>query len=270
MEVHHHSHHPKKWKEYITEFLMLFLAVTLGFLAENLREVYVEKERSHELILQLQSDIKNNIKLIDSVVLRDKSMLKEFDTAVVYLMANKQISLDSLYQNLPPSVFRFLSKNDTYDQMKNSASLRYIKDSVLLDKILQYASDCESAEARSSSMETEFVLGEYSKELYKWMPQSVAMEKIINDRSGNNTVVNRENTSQLLVDSSQVVFLKSAQKPKQIIYCSEALSEDIKSDLMPKINRRIGLLINTVRFMGVAKQSGLTLLEYIEQKEEKH
>ena len=40
MEVHHHSHHPKKWKEYITEFLMLFLAVTLGFLAEYLREVY--------------------------------------------------------------------------------------------------------------------------------------------------------------------------------------------------------------------------------------
>ena len=40
MEVHHHaSHHgPKKWKEYITEFLMLFTAVTLGFLAENLRE----------------------------------------------------------------------------------------------------------------------------------------------------------------------------------------------------------------------------------------
>ena len=66
MEVHHHSHHPKKWKEYITEFLMLFLAVTLGFLAENLREVYVEKERSHELILQLQSDIKNNIKLINN------------------------------------------------------------------------------------------------------------------------------------------------------------------------------------------------------------
>jgi hypothetical protein len=41
---------------------MLFLAVTLGFLAENLREVYVEKERSQELILQLQSDIRNNIK----------------------------------------------------------------------------------------------------------------------------------------------------------------------------------------------------------------
>ena len=41
MEVHHHSHHPKKWKEYLTEFLMLFLAVSMGFVAENLREKHV-------------------------------------------------------------------------------------------------------------------------------------------------------------------------------------------------------------------------------------
>ena len=41
MEVHKHPHHvthKKKWGEYILEFLMLFLAVFLGFLAENLRE----------------------------------------------------------------------------------------------------------------------------------------------------------------------------------------------------------------------------------------
>ena len=40
MEVHHsHKNHGKKnWKEHITEFFMLFLAVSLGFLAENYRE----------------------------------------------------------------------------------------------------------------------------------------------------------------------------------------------------------------------------------------
>lgn len=34
MEVHHPHHptHKKKWSEYITEFVMLFAAVTLGFL----------------------------------------------------------------------------------------------------------------------------------------------------------------------------------------------------------------------------------------------
>ena len=36
MEVHHHGHinEKKKWKEYLFQFLMLFLAVFCGFLAE--------------------------------------------------------------------------------------------------------------------------------------------------------------------------------------------------------------------------------------------
>ena len=41
MEVHHHpqlTHQPKPWKEYLLEGLMIFIAVTLGFFAENLRE----------------------------------------------------------------------------------------------------------------------------------------------------------------------------------------------------------------------------------------
>jgi hypothetical protein len=38
MEVHKHPHHvthKKKWGEYLLEFFMLFLAVFLGFVAEN-------------------------------------------------------------------------------------------------------------------------------------------------------------------------------------------------------------------------------------------
>src|SRR5919205_297932 len=39
MEVHHHPHVEKKnFKEYLLEGLMIFLAVTMGFFAENLRE----------------------------------------------------------------------------------------------------------------------------------------------------------------------------------------------------------------------------------------
>jgi hypothetical protein len=75
MEVHHHSHHPKKWKEYITEFLMLFLAVSLGFLAENLREGYVEKERSHELVSSFIKDVELNVQFLDSLIKGDKRNL---------------------------------------------------------------------------------------------------------------------------------------------------------------------------------------------------
>ncbi len=48
MEVHKHPHHvthKKKWTEYLLEFFMLFLAVFLGFLAENIREDNVERRR---------------------------------------------------------------------------------------------------------------------------------------------------------------------------------------------------------------------------------
>jgi hypothetical protein len=267
MEVHHHSHHPKKWKEYFTEFFMLFAAVTLGFLAENLREVYIEKERSHELILQLKADIRNNIKLIDSVVERDKVLAKEFDTAVVYMSTNDLIDGDSLYANIPPNVFRFLSKNDTYDQMKSSASLRYIKDSILLDKILTYASDCAAAEARSSSMEVDFVAGEYTNVIDKWMPKTIAANRLYRERSGIAVIVNRETTSKLLIDESTTNFLSVLNQMKKEGKYNKTKSDEIRASLIPTLSRRSALLINTVRFMGVAKQSGLSLLEYIEKQE---
>lgn len=41
MEVHHHpqlKHERKPWKKYFLEFLMIFLAVTMGFFAETIRE----------------------------------------------------------------------------------------------------------------------------------------------------------------------------------------------------------------------------------------
>ena len=44
MEVHHHPHVEKKnFKEYFLEFLMIFLAVTIGFFAENIREHITEQ-----------------------------------------------------------------------------------------------------------------------------------------------------------------------------------------------------------------------------------
>jgi hypothetical protein len=51
MEVHHHPHlpHSKKFKEYFLEFLMIFLAVTMGFFAESLREHMSEKKRKKNI-----------------------------------------------------------------------------------------------------------------------------------------------------------------------------------------------------------------------------
>ena len=51
MEVHHHSHTArKKWTHYLWEFLMLFLAVFCGFLAEYQLEHKIEKDREKQYI----------------------------------------------------------------------------------------------------------------------------------------------------------------------------------------------------------------------------
>ncbi len=60
MEVHHHGHvhEKKKWKEYVFQFFMLFLAVTLGFFVENQREHYIENQRAKQYAGFMIADIK--------------------------------------------------------------------------------------------------------------------------------------------------------------------------------------------------------------------
>src|SRR5678815_5393066 len=65
MEVHHHTHTErprggragKKFNHYLWEFLMLFLAVFAGFLAENWREHIVESHREKQYIKSFYEDL---------------------------------------------------------------------------------------------------------------------------------------------------------------------------------------------------------------------
>jgi hypothetical protein len=75
MEVHHHSHTSrKKWTHYFWEFLMLFLAVTLGFFVENQREHYIEKLRAKQFAKTLVEDLAaDTLELLD--VMKEDSMV---------------------------------------------------------------------------------------------------------------------------------------------------------------------------------------------------
>ena len=142
MEVHHHSHKPKNWKEYFTEFLMLFLAVSLGFLAENIREVYIEKERSHELAESLLSDIEND-EVRMTTFLRDRTEIME-DIKLIILDVEKK----GLITN-DPEQYRLFSRSSFYwsyfepktanlEQIINSGSLRYFKRKEVVEAVSVY------------------------------------------------------------------------------------------------------------------------------------
>src|SRR5580693_1693901 len=68
MEVFHYPnmHHKKKhFTQYFLEFLMIFLAVTMGFFAESIRQYISDKEHVHRLCGQLVHDLRNDSAILD-------------------------------------------------------------------------------------------------------------------------------------------------------------------------------------------------------------
>ncbi len=72
MEVHSHTHTARKnWTHYFWEFLMLFLAVFCGFLAENIREHQIEKKRARQYLYSFYEDLKNDTARINTLIKYD-------------------------------------------------------------------------------------------------------------------------------------------------------------------------------------------------------
>jgi len=148
MEVHHPHHIPKKLKEYLTEFLMLFAAVTLGFLAENQREHYVEKLREKELATNLYMEMRADSIDLEKVIqfrIRKENYLN-------YLYENYAGDVDDSVQQKKFQIAKFLGvtansaitfepRQAILKQLESSGMLRYFKDTklqfLLLDIINQ-------------------------------------------------------------------------------------------------------------------------------------
>src|SRR5882757_2070612 len=74
METHaHHLHKApgKKFGHYFFEFLMLFIAVFCGFLAENYREHVVEREKENQYMHAMIEDLKSDTARIAHLILED-------------------------------------------------------------------------------------------------------------------------------------------------------------------------------------------------------
>jgi len=87
MEVHKHPHHvthKKKWREYLLEFFMLFLAVFLGFVAENIREKIgnreIEKKNIESFVKNLHED---SLDLVQSIEVNEKRY--QYLDSLIYL-----------------------------------------------------------------------------------------------------------------------------------------------------------------------------------------
>ena len=110
MEVHHHAHnkaephHKKNWKSYFWEFLMLFLAVFCGFLAEYQLEHKIEKDRELQFIKSLTTDLQDDIISLNTVIVQEDRGIKSLDT-LMDLLNNPIFILSRICNH--PSCFPF-------------------------------------------------------------------------------------------------------------------------------------------------------------------
>lgn len=139
MEVHHQSHHPKKWKEYITEFLMLFLAVSLGFLAENIREQQIEKHREISYLQNVHEDLKLDLINVDIVINSNTIELQAMDSLFQKII-NHTVTNEDFYYYTRNLLLRktFESSHIGIDQIKSAGGLRMIKNVEIISGIQDY------------------------------------------------------------------------------------------------------------------------------------
>ncbi|MCC3155298.1 hypothetical protein Q3A66_19685 [Hymenobacter sp. BT770] len=143
MEVHHHAaaHHKKKWKEYLLEFFMIFLAVTLSFMAENIREHYVEGQREREYARSLYDDLRVDTLTIRRT-LREKiwagqkiDSLQRILDANTIAENNERIYYYARVMNLADV---FTAQDVTYTQLLQSGNFRYFKNAGLYKRLSDY------------------------------------------------------------------------------------------------------------------------------------
>ena len=172
MEVHKHPHHvthKKKWLEYLLEFLMIFLAVFLGFVAENIREHGAEKERLHQYLRSMLIDINRNIGALDSAINENKTMIVSYEALVGGLLRDTAMLDRSAFAKKLGAIWLrgFINKNETFEQMKSSGTLRYITNEKLMNEILQYETLTNFAQYRTEHFEQKYYTDNFLPALYR-------------------------------------------------------------------------------------------------------
>jgi len=148
MEVHHHAHTArKKWTHYFWEFIMLFLAVFCGFLAEYQLEHVIEHQREKQYMKLMSADLEIDTVEMHSISNEIDTRLRKVDSLLMLLTTQPfpQENIIRAYSYTYPALNNLTFKfNDrTITQLKNSGNMRIIRNQKVNDGIIHYWNQIE-------------------------------------------------------------------------------------------------------------------------------
>jgi hypothetical protein len=211
MEVHAHTHTPRKkclpagqaGTHYFWEFLMLFLAVFCGFLAENFREHQVEGRREKEYIRSLVNDLTIDTARLQEIINDRDQRHNDLDSLIrlLRLPGRAEHSIDIYYYNSFASrmSFRFNSDDGTLQQLKNAGNLRLIRKPEVRDSIMAYD---VRVRTRAKNDDEEVA----QMETYRVMAQEIFDGSELEKTRDENNNVHRLDYNPPLKDNTDAVF----------------------------------------------------------------
>ena len=149
MEVHHHpqlDHQPKPWKEYLLEGFMIFIAVMMGFIAENIRVAIDDHEHVKQLTSQLIQDLRSDTAQLNKIFLEETKIVKSNDTLVTLLQQPfSKADIGQVQKQIANShsLWLFYPSTGAIAAIKNELHLKQFSNSEIITYFAKYEKDIE-------------------------------------------------------------------------------------------------------------------------------
>ncbi len=231
MEVHQHTHTPrKKWTHYLWEFLMLFLAVFCGFLAEYQLEHKIEKDRARELAGSLYNDMKRDTVDLNTIITDFATRKIDHIDTLLGMLQSKYWRNDtafSVHSSWLVFVNNFTRNNGTYEQMKNSGSLRYFRQDFIMmlheyENIwgrirLREESEREKIEQRTIPFVQEIINYEFVHTILNRLPYPQRIYVNLKDQSDIDLMINKTIEIKTVTMRRKILYDQLKQKAIEIL-----------------------------------------------------
>lgn len=146
---------PSPWANYLKEFLMLFLAVSLGFWVENLRQEREDRETEQEFMSSLLEDLAEDSLKVAKAMVQSQQKMEGFDSLIVRL--NQDTYDDSTLRIIYYLNRRWSGYNPvvhfserTLKELTSTGTHRLIRNREIASAISHYQEQIQMAQRQSS------------------------------------------------------------------------------------------------------------------------
>jgi hypothetical protein len=163
MEVHYHPKHsgkPRINKEYLFEFLVIFIAITGSFFAENLREHFIDKHKEKEYMESMLQDLKTDTTNINNIVLKNNEQIKGIDSLLGIMVNETYVSNKLFYHydlTYTSSYNGFIPVMRTISQLMNTGGLGLVRVKPVSDGIVDYSVSVSGVVKQGELLDTRFI-----------------------------------------------------------------------------------------------------------------